>query len=223
MDKCFVVCHRKAVLFLSSEYTENIILAGLWYGPAKPPMKLLLEPLMNRLEPLTSSGMTVDTPEGFTTMMGIFDLPAKAAVLYSKQFNGEYGCSLCTHPGQCLSSGARVYLPQKYDARTHTSVIAAAKAAQRCNSAVERVKGISPLAPYIISIPIDYMHAVLRRGSTYAAQEVVFISKPQDYLGRAADAIDDQLMKQHPPHEFSPTQPTPPPPPPPPHAPFRYI
>ena len=116
---------------------------------------------MNCLEPLTSSGMTVDTPEGLTTTMGVFDLPAKAAVLCSKQFNGEYGCSVCTHPGQRLSSGARVYLPQKYDARTHTSVIAASKAVQRCNSAVERVKGISPLAPYIIPIPIDYMHAVL--------------------------------------------------------------
>ena len=25
---------------------ENVILAGLWYGPTKPPMKLLLEPVM---------------------------------------------------------------------------------------------------------------------------------------------------------------------------------
>ena len=70
---------------------------------------------MNRLEPLTSSSVTVDTPEGLTTirariMIGVFDLPAKAAVLCSKQSVGEYGCSVCTHPGQHLSSGARVHL-----------------------------------------------------------------------------------------------------------------
>ena len=168
---------------------------------------------MSRLEPLTSSGVTVDTPEGLTTirariMMGIFDLPAKAAVLSSKQFNGEYGCSVCTHPGQRLSNGARVYLPQKYDDRTHTSVVAAARAAQRCNSAVEGVKGISPLAPYmdlVISIPIDYMHAVLE-GVVRMLLKKWFLSanhREPYYLGRAADAIDDQLMKQHPPHEFS--------------------
>ncbi|CAF0975744.1 unnamed protein product, partial [Brachionus calyciflorus] len=30
----------------------------------------------------------------------ILDLPAKAAVLQTKQFNGEFGCLNCYHPGE---------------------------------------------------------------------------------------------------------------------------
>ena len=106
---------------------ENVILAGLWYGPTKTPMKLLLEPAMESLDMLSSSGVRVDTPDGPTTvhgkvMMGVFDLPAKAAVLCMKQFNGEYGCAVCTHPGARLANGARVYLPRQYDDRTHNEL-----------------------------------------------------------------------------------------------------
>ena len=28
------------------------------------------------------------------------DLPAKAALLNTNQYNGQYGCSHCLHPGQ---------------------------------------------------------------------------------------------------------------------------
>ena len=37
--------------------------------------------------------------------MGVFDLPAKAAVLCAKQYNGEHGCAVCVHPGVRLSNG----------------------------------------------------------------------------------------------------------------------
>ncbi len=33
------------------------------------------------------------------------DLPAKAKVLTFMQFNGEYGCCICKHPGQVVASG----------------------------------------------------------------------------------------------------------------------
>ena len=141
-------------------------------------------------------------------MMGVFDLPAKAAVLCMKQFNGEYGCAVCTHPGARLANGARVYLPRQYDNRTHNEIIAAGRAAQRENSAVEGVKGLSPLAPYmdlVISVPVDYMHAVLE-GVVRMLLNQWFASvhhrEPQ-YLGRVAATIDTQLLKRRPPLEFS--------------------
>ncbi len=109
------------------------------------------------------------TPAGLSTIrakivVGIFDLPAKAAVLCAKQFNGEYGCAVCIHPGLRLGNGARIYLPQKHTDRTHQGVMEAATAAQQDNCIVEGVKAVSPLAPYmdlVLSVPVDYMHAVL--------------------------------------------------------------
>jgi len=33
----------------------------------------------------------------------VMDLPAKAALLNVMQYNGEYGCSTCKHPGCSVS------------------------------------------------------------------------------------------------------------------------
>ncbi len=57
-------------------------------------------------------------------MFGVFDMPAKAAVLNQKQFNGEFGCPTCLHPGTRLDNGSRIYLPdESAELRTHTTVV----------------------------------------------------------------------------------------------------
>lgn len=148
---------------------ENDLLCGLWYWPTKPLMSDLLGPLLRNIRKHAILGMSVMTPAGLSTIrakivVGIFDLPAKAAVLCMKQFNGEYGCAVCIHPGQRLANGARIYLPKKHTEWTHQGMINAATVAQQDNRVVEAVKAKSPLAPYVdlvLSIPVDYMHAVL--------------------------------------------------------------
>ncbi len=184
---------------------ENVLLCGLWYGPTKPPISGLLDPVLNNIQRLTTVGMSMMTPAGLRTVraklvMGIFDLPAKAAVLCARQFNGLHGCAVCIHPGQRLSNGAWIYLPQKYADRTHQRVIKAATSAEENNCIVEGVKGVSPLTPYmdlVVSIPIDYMHAVLE-GVVRLLMNSWFTSshhrEPQ-YLGRAAASIISHLTK----------------------------
>ena len=54
-------------------------------GSTKPEMKMLLEPIMRHLRRLCTIGLDFVTPSGhlitirMKVMMGIFDLPAKAA------------------------------------------------------------------------------------------------------------------------------------------------
>ncbi len=95
----------------------------------------------------------------------VFDLPAKAAVLCAKQFNGKHGCSVCLHPGDRLPNNARVYLPGTvYPARTHRSVLAAGFEAEEKGDCIERVNFVSPMAStldLVLSFPVDYMHNVL--------------------------------------------------------------
>ena len=43
---------------------QNIVLAGLWYGSKKPPMHLLLEPSIKRLDRLHTLGVAIETPHG---------------------------------------------------------------------------------------------------------------------------------------------------------------
>ena len=54
---------------------------------------------------------------------------------------------MCLHPGKRLTNNSRVYLQKTvYPKRTHSLVIAAAIEAERTNSCVQGINGISPLA-----------------------------------------------------------------------------
>jgi len=107
---------------------ENTITCGLWFGPKKPAMNLLLLPVVKMLRSLYTIGISMAVPSGIKTIRakllnGVFDLVAKAPVINMKRFNGEYGCSTCIHPGS-HSHGCHVYLPNIEPiptARTHTS------------------------------------------------------------------------------------------------------
>ncbi|KAL5497109.1 hypothetical protein EMCRGX_G013517 [Ephydatia muelleri] len=107
---------------------ENIILCGIWQGSRKPDMNVLLKPVVKSIQQLKEHGVIIQTPIGpklyhAKLVLGIFDAPAKASVLCEKQFNGEFGCPTCLHPGKRIQNDARVYLPKKYPIRTHKDVI----------------------------------------------------------------------------------------------------
>ena len=148
---------------------ENIVLCAVWCGPSKPEMSLLLELLTKMLEELRTVGIQMTTPGTKVVrgklMFNVFDMPAKAATLTMKQFNGEYGCPTCLHPGKRLQNGARVYLPaDNIEPRTHQTVVENGQLATQRNEAVCGVKGTTLLAreiDLVKGVPVDYMHAVL--------------------------------------------------------------
>ena len=192
---------------------ENMLLAGLWVGPKKPAMKLLLDPVMSTLQDLYTKGLTFPLPSGNVNvkaklLFGIFDLPAKAAVLNSKQFNGKYGCSICYHPGLRLPSGTRIYLPHKYSERTEAEVLRAAEKAESDCCEVKGIFGKSPLSTIldvVDSVPVDYMHACLEgmmRSLMKHWFKPSYHAEPY-YLGRQQALIDSELLKQRPPTEFN--------------------
>ena len=161
---------------------ENIMLAGVWVGPHKPSMKLLLEPIIDDLKYLYTDGLTVMLPNGHADFkaklaMAVFDLPAKASVLNCKQFNGKFGCCVCYHPGLWLSTWARIYHPGLwlstwariypplvYQERTHAEVLSAAKEAEAKHCTVKGILGVSHLSTLldvVDAVPVDYMHCCL--------------------------------------------------------------
>ena len=86
---------------------ENCILAGLWFGEAKPNMSIYLKTVVKELITLENPGIEISSPFVPTPFMckvillaGSCDLPAKCLVLNSVQFNGNYGCSKCLQPGE---------------------------------------------------------------------------------------------------------------------------
>ena len=127
-----------------------------------------------------------------------------------KQFNGEYGCLTCTHPGTYLHN-RRIYLPNIEPLpviRTHRAIMQAAMQAENSGGPVEGIKGVSVLASVIdlvVGIPVDYMHAVLE-GVTKWLVHAWFDTKNHGeafYLGGSIRQIDRLLLQQRPPSEFS--------------------
>ncbi len=143
---------------------------------------------------------------------GVFDLVAKAPLVNMKQFNGEYGCLTCTHPGTLVTRGVRVYLPNAHpppEARTHETTMQAATEAKSTGvSSVRGIKGVSFPAPILNlanSIPVDYMHAVLE-GVTKWLLHAWFDSENHSeayYIGRSIRQADSLLLSQRPPSELS--------------------
>nr|XP_061839820.1 uncharacterized protein LOC133621630 isoform X1 [Nerophis lumbriciformis]XP_061839821.1 uncharacterized protein LOC133621630 isoform X1 [Nerophis lumbriciformis]XP_061839822.1 uncharacterized protein LOC133621630 isoform X1 [Nerophis lumbriciformis] len=90
--------------FMERTKRENMIFAGLWYGDSKPSMVTCLRPLSDTLSKLVGDGIIVQpaelTSEPFVckvlTIAGTCDLPAKALVLNSVQYNGKFGKTVKT-------------------------------------------------------------------------------------------------------------------------------
>ena len=90
----------------------------------------------------------------------------------------------------------------------HATVLTAAKEAEDTDAAVEGIMGTSSLASsldVVNSIPIDYMHAVLE-GVVRMLMKFWFNSNNHlepFYLRHHIDELDEVLLRQQPPSEFS--------------------
>ena len=114
---------------------ENLAVVSLWVGTCKPNMDILFQPLVEPVHNLSHSGLVVDTPFGknilkFSSVLGIFDIVAKAPILNMNHFNGANGFPTCLHPG--IWTVSHYYLPgQEYSLRTNQSIVEAAANAER--------------------------------------------------------------------------------------------
>lgn len=188
---------------------DYLLLGGIWLGLVKPDMKLILEPVLKKIEQLD---IIINVSGGVKhlkakLLIGVFDLPAKAMATNFIQFNGKHGCTYCTDEGTYFSH-RRIYLPNdNHTSRKTHEVTRCARRAEREGITVCGIKGFSILSPYISipkSVPIDYMHAVLE-GVTKSLIRFWFDSTNHGtrfYLGTQVGDINRALLRIKPPHEF---------------------
>ena len=193
---------------------DYLMLAGVWCSPTKPPMDILLTPILKSISKLASTGIATETIEGMKVvkgklLVGIFDLPAKACAANMKQFNGKYGCTYCTDEGDVIGRNTRIYPPDApHISRTTSQMDEWADEAEDTGNAVMGVKGKSVLADYLQlpeCLPIDYMHSVLE-GVFKSLLKSWFDStnhRMPFYLGRMIKAINRKAKQIQLPSEFS--------------------
>jgi len=112
------------------EIFENIIIFGVLISRIKPIYNQFFETVFQELSELCDKTMKIngvwhvflylnfhylkkyqfkDLNVYVRTQCLIADLPAKAALLNMKQYNGEFGCVACLNPGQAAGPGHRIY------------------------------------------------------------------------------------------------------------------
>ena len=105
-----------------------LIIAGVWQGPGKPDMSIILQPILEKLRFLYEKGITISTTVGNRCLRAkllccVFDFPARCMALNMMQWNGRYGCTCCLDEGKQLSH-VRVYLPDdEHTARSERDLL----------------------------------------------------------------------------------------------------
>ena len=160
---------------------ENMILAGLWFSTVKPAMCTFLKPFITSMKQMYS-GIKCFSPErGLFTCKAFLlaataDLPAKALLCNSVQYNGSFGCWHCVQKGETAPRGkGHVHVfpyisdEPKGPVRSMKSVLQDAQSVIDCgkvNHSINGVKGpswlsFSPKFEMVNGMAIDYMHGVL--------------------------------------------------------------
>ncbi len=184
---------------------RNLVLAGIWLGPVKPDMIILLQPILERIFSMHQNGIVFQTPSGTKCLRakllcGIFDLPARAAVLNLTQWNGRFGCTYCLDEGTQVGH-VLLYLPcsehiPRSENHTQECVLKSSP-----GKPVFGVKGASVLTPYLNIVkdtPIDYMHGVLEDVTKTLLHKFWLNGKYKDhgyYLNKHVKQIDKFLLK----------------------------
>lgn len=82
---------------------RNVLFCGLWFGKQNPEFEVFQSHFIEEAQQLMN-GFNVELPDRniFCRLRvhgHVADLPAKAASPNFKQFNGNFGCSVCLEPG----------------------------------------------------------------------------------------------------------------------------
>ena len=108
---------------------ENIILAGLWFGPKKPVVNLFLSVFRDSLKKLYK-GIRFELPNRIGSvlvkgivMCGTCDLSAKAHFLNMKQYNGNYGCHNYKQKGEQIDHTHVYPYTDRIDMRTTNEIL----------------------------------------------------------------------------------------------------
>ena len=77
---------------------------------------MISKPIINKMKQLAVTGIYAQTRSGVKhvkafLLAGVFDLPAKAAVLNTVHFNGKFGCTYCKDQGLNIRTGQHIYPP----------------------------------------------------------------------------------------------------------------
>ena len=149
---------------------ENMILAGLWFGPTKPCANLFMNSFIEELKNL-HKGVDVIVADKVNPLRirgliicGTCDLGAKSQFLNIQQFNGKFGCPNCKIMTRRVEHVQIYPFTESLNLRTTEESEQYAKEARESKKPVFGIKGPSTLRllvpDFINTTAIDAMHCI---------------------------------------------------------------
>jgi hypothetical protein len=203
------------------ERKSNFLLSGLWFGSGKPVLSTFLKPFTTELQHLGSVGFewinfqkNVKVKSFVYAIACCCDSVARAMLQNIMQFNGMYGCSWCTSPGETVKKGKGFVRAYKYDPnivlRRDSDIRECARKAHVSGKADMGVKGPSPLSllpgfDMVKGFVVDYMHSVdlgVTRQLSHLWFDSIYHAKPW-YLGKRIAEIDCKILSMLPPSNIT--------------------
>ncbi|XP_051797007.1 uncharacterized protein LOC127531520 isoform X1 [Acanthochromis polyacanthus] len=199
---------------------DTVIVAGLWLGKDKPKMNTFLRPFTDECCGLAQHPFQWTDSSGSAHSSKVFclvcssDAVARPLLRNCKQFNGEYGCDWCLHPGVVVEKGGGTTRSYPYDemkqaARSKEMFEENARQAERSDDTQNGVKGRSllsnlPLFDIVLGFVPDYMHSVL----VGVCKQLVCLWLDEVnatkvwYVGQHISQMDSRLLSLKPPLEI---------------------
>ena len=148
---------------------RNVLSAGYWMSEIPPVMEIFFKPFIEEMNNLNDEGINVRGKK-FKIIVCSFclDSVARAKCLRMKQFNGNFGCTFCLHPG-----GDKKYAYQNVTVRDFDHYQKSLEKWENLSDS-EKKKGISIYGikgrtelldlhgfDPMKQVPVDFMHCVL--------------------------------------------------------------
>ncbi|XP_071633972.1 uncharacterized protein [Temnothorax longispinosus] len=194
---------------------ENVVLAGLWFGPDKPDPNCFIHSYVEDFRKI-HTGFNVQIPQREEPvyvrgklLLGTCDLPAKSTFIKIKSFNGKYGCPVCEFTGETIRfpDGSHNFCyryAEHFNKRTLKNMNNHAREAQRTGEAVFGVKSQTALRlimpDFVRGMGIDLMHIL--SGIVKKLMTLHFDSKYSRHpfsLRLLLPVVDELLLSLHPP------------------------
>lgn len=136
---------------------KHVLLCALWFGAKKPDMTCYFQPFVEECANLSQAGFEWQHPSDQSwrhvkvhPLCCVCDAVARPILQNLKQFNCEYGCGVCLHPGVQMRKGkgkSRVYTcaDKKPSDRNHKTPVEIGQIAEREGTTILGIKGPSAI------------------------------------------------------------------------------
>ncbi|XP_062716890.1 uncharacterized protein LOC134292137 [Aedes albopictus] len=192
---------------------HNLIVNALWLSKGEPNTNLLFKYLCLELIHLEKTGININGSVYSIMLLQVnLDSVARCKVQNLKQFNGNYGCTYCLHPGDLKESGTSRCYPIRKQVAARQNNTTRKQMDEMCRDGNEKfgVLGKTVFASLrafdvISSFPPDYMHAVLLgvMKQVWTMWTESEFHKQPFYIGNSLQEVEKRLLSFRPPSSFA--------------------